>query len=240
MEMTVRFQRRCWLEWCILAFGLPGLIAAASGLVRFAIPAAQHGPLEARYLLSLAGGVIAEWIFVCAAWVFLRANRESFSSLGVWGVGNWAGWTLALLAAALTIAGNLRFFPRFGIPISYAFAPRGAHLIAALATGITAGFCEEVLFRALLMTDFKRAGFGKAAQVILPGIAFGFSHLGYTVHGFLAGAGIMIPTAILGMLWGVAYLLGRRGLVPCMVAHFLNDATALSWIGFFMFKGSLG
>jgi membrane protease YdiL (CAAX protease family) len=238
--MTVRFQQRRWLEWCILAFGLPGLIAAASGLVKLAIPGAQHGSLEERYLLSLAGGVIAEWIFVLAAWLFLRANRESFSSLGVWGIGNWAGWSLALVAAALTIASNLRFFPRMGIPISYAFAPQGVHLIASLATGITAGFCEEVLFRAVLMTDFQRAGYGKVAQVILPGIAFGFSHLGYTVHGFVAGAGIIVPTAILGMLWGVAYLLGRRCLVPCMVAHFLNDATALSWIGFFMFKGTLG
>jgi membrane protease YdiL (CAAX protease family) len=238
--MTIRFQQRCWLEWCILAFGLPGLIAAASGLVKLAIPGAQHGSLEERYLLSLAGGVIAEWIFVLAAWLFLRANRESFSSLGVWGIGNWAGWSLALVAAALTIASNLRFFPRMGIPISYAFAPQGVHLIASLATGITAGFCEEVLFRAVLMTDFQRAGYGKVAQVILPGIAFGFSHLGYTVHGFVAGAGIIVPTAILGMLWGVAYLLGRRCLVPCMVAHFLNDATALSWIGFFMFKGTLG
>jgi len=44
-----------------------------------------------------------------------------------------------------------------------------------------------------------------------------------------AGAGIMILTTVLGMLWGVAYLLGRRGLIPCMVAHFLNDATPLSW-----------
>jgi membrane protease YdiL (CAAX protease family) len=76
--------------------------------------------------------------------------------------------------------------------------------------------------------------------VILPGISFGFSHLGYTVHGVLAGLGIMIPTAILGMMWGTAYLLGKRSLLPCMVAHFLNDATALSWIGFFMFKGTLG
>ena len=50
----------------------------------------------------------------------------------------------------------------------------------------------------------------------------------------------MVPTAFLGMMWGVAYLLGRRALLPCMVAHFLNDATALAWVGFFMFKGSLG
>jgi len=87
------------------------------------------------------------------------------------------------------------------------------------------------------MTEFAQAGYGKLAQVVLPGIAFGFAHLGYFVHGFIAGVGIMVPTAVLGMLWGVAYLLGRRGLVPCIVAHFLNDSTALPWIAFFMFSG---
>jgi hypothetical protein len=48
--------------------------------------------------------------------------------------------------------------------------------------------------------------------------AFGLSHLGYSVHGLVAAVGIMVPTAILGMLWGVAYLLGRRKLLPCVVA----------------------
>jgi len=72
-------------------------------------------------------------------------------------------------------------------------------------------------------------GYGRIVQVILPDISFGFSHLGYVVHGFVGAVGIMLPTAILGMMWGVAYLLRRRALLPCMAAHFLNDATALSW-----------
>jgi membrane protease YdiL (CAAX protease family) len=196
--------------------------------------------LGQRYVLSLAGGIIAEWLFVIAAWLVLKSRNQSFRDLGTWRLGNWAGWGLALLLAGLSIASNLRFLPRMGIPISYAFAPQGFHLVAALATGITAGFCEELLFRGFLMTEFATAGYGKVAQVILPGIAFGFSHLGYSVHGFGAAIGIMVPTGILGMLWGGAYLLGRRGLLPCIVAHFLNDSTALPWIGFFMFKGSLG
>jgi membrane protease YdiL (CAAX protease family) len=183
---------------------------------------------------------MAEWMFMAAVLLVLKRRHESLRALGVWRWGNWAGWAFALLFAGFAIASNLRFLPRMGIPIWYAFAPHGFHLVASLATGITAGFCEEVLFRGLLMTHFAQAGYGKAAQVIIPGVSFGFSHLGYSVHGFLAGVGIMAPTAVLGMMWGVAYLLGRRALIPCMVAHLLNDATALSWIGFFMFKGSLG
>jgi membrane protease YdiL (CAAX protease family) len=40
--------------------------------------------------------------------------------------------------------------------------------------------------------------------------------------------------ACIGMIWGAAYLLGRRSLVPTIVAHFLNDATALPWVLFFV------
>jgi membrane protease YdiL (CAAX protease family) len=94
--------------------------------------------------------------------------------------GNWAAWGLALLLAELSIGSNLRLLPRMHIPIAYAFAPQGFHLVAALAMGITTGFCEEVLFRGFLMTEFA------------------------------------------------------------LVAHFLNDSTALPWIAFFMFSGSLG
>ena len=90
------------------------------------------------------------------------------------------------------------------------------------------------------MTEFAGAGYGKVTQVLGPGIAFGLAHAGYLNQGFLPWLGIMLPTAFLGMMWGVAYLLGRRSLVPSMVAHFLNDATALPWITFFMVTGAFG
>lgn len=70
----------------------------------------------------------------------------------------------------------------------------------------------------------------------MPGIAFGIAHARFLNQGLLAGLDILVPTAFLGMMWGVAYLLGRRSLLPVMVAHFLNDATALPWILFVMFS----
>jgi len=230
---------RCWLEWAILGFGLPALIASVSKVVSL-IPSAQRGSVELRYVWSLVGGVLAEWLMVLAIWLLLKHRGQSLKDFGTRGFGTWKAWVLALSLAGLSIASNLRFFPMMGIPISYAFAPRGFHLLAALLTGITAGLCEGFLFRGFLMTEFAAANYGRTAQVILPGLSFGFSHLGYSVHGLIAAVGIMVPTAILGMLWGVAYLLGSRKLLPCVVAHFLNDFTALPWIGFFMFRGSLG
>jgi len=233
-------KKRCWLEWCLLAFAMPALIAGLTKVVSMSDVGSHLSSVDQQYALSISGGVAVEWICVAGFWLFLRRRNERLQDFGVWKLGNWAGWGFALTFAGLSITSNLRFLPRMGLPISVAFMPRGSHLLVALALGITAGFCEEVLFRGILMTDFARAGYGKAFQVFIPGVAFGLSHVGYSSHGILAGIGIMVPTAILGMLWGIAYLLGRRGLLPCMLAHFLNDATALPWIGFFMFKGALG
>jgi len=224
----------CWMESLVLGIGVPVAIWGCSTLVNRFIPAALHGSVEQRFLLWIVGGMIAEWLFVIGLWFVLRKRGSSFKELGVWRFGRWPAWAIALLFAALSISSNLRFLPRMHIPISSAFLPSGFHLLAALMMGVTAGFCEEVLFRAFLMTEFFRAGYGKLMQVLIPGVAFGLSHAGYLNQGLFAWLGIMVPTAFLGMMWGVAYLLGRRSLVPTVVAHFLNDATALPWVIFFM------
>lgn len=224
----------CWVECLILGLGLPASIWVVSSLIRLNIPAAVHGSAEQRFFLWIVAGLIVEWVFVIALWLVLRARGSSFKDLGVWRFGTTAAWIMALLFAAVSIASNLRLLSRMHIPISYAFLPPGFHLIAALLMGITAGFCEEVLFRAFLMTEFAAAGYGKIMQVLIPGVAFGLSHAGYLNQGILPWLGIALPTAFLGMMWGIAYLFGRRSLVPTVVAHFLNDATALPWILFFM------
>ena len=228
---------RCWIEALILGLGLPAAIWVFSQAVKKTVPLSATGTAEQRWILWLVGGVLAEWVFVAGLWIVLRRRGSSFSNLGVWRAGSGAGWVVAMTAGALSIASNLRFLPRMNVPISSAFLPSGYHLLGALMMGITAGFCEEVLFRAFLMTQFANAGYGKLLQVLIPGVAFGLSHAGFLNQGFLVWLGIMIPTAVLGMVWGAAYLLGRRGLVPCMLAHFLNDATALPWIMFMMVAG---
>jgi membrane protease YdiL (CAAX protease family) len=234
------FRRRVWLESLILGLGVPAAIWAVSKLISLSFPAAVHGSAEERFLLWILGGVIVEWAFVVVVWFVLRTRGSSFKNIGVWRLGTWPAWVMALLFAVLSIGSNLRFLPRMHIPISYAFMPPGFHLVAALLLGITAGFCEEVLFRAFLMTEFANAGYGNVIQVLMPGVAFGLAHAGYLNQGLLPWLGIMLPTAFLGMMWGIAYLLGRRSLLPVVVAHFLNDATALPWIAFFMVSGSLG
>jgi membrane protease YdiL (CAAX protease family) len=225
---------QCWVESLLLGLGIPSAIWVVSKIIAVSIPAAVHGSPEQRFFFWFIAGVIVEWLFVVGVWLVLRRRGLSFKELGVWRLGTWPAWLVALLFAGLSIGSNLRLLPRMHVPISSAFLPHGFHLFAALTLGITAGVCEEVLFRAFLMTEFARAGYGKAMQTIIPGLAFGLAHAGYLNQGFLVWLGIVVPTAFLGMMWGLAYLLGRRSLIPVMVAHFLNDATALPWIVFVM------
>ena len=233
-------RRTCWLEWTTVSFGLPALTPLLAKLLSATVPAVQHGSDPQRFLLSFAPGILAEWLFVLGVWVLLKRRKQNFGYLGTWRIGNWAAWLLALSLASLSTASNLRFLPRMHIPISAALLPHGFHLVASLALGITAGFCEEVLFRGFLMTEFADAGYRKFAQVFFPGLGFAMAHLGYARYRLLAAIGIIVPTALLGMMWGIGYLLGRRSLVPCMVAHFINDSTAGPWIAWFMFTGKLG
>src|ERR1700738_579458 len=225
---------QCWVESLLLGLGIPSAILVVSKIIAVSIPAAVHGSPEQRFFFWFIAGVIVEWLFVIGVWLVLRRRGLSFKELGVWRLGTWPAWLVALMFAALSIGSNLRLLPRMHVPISSAFLPHGFHLFAALTLGITAGVCEEVLFRAFLMTEFARAGYGKAMQTIIPGLAFGLAHAGYLNQGFLVWLGIGVPTAFLGMMLGLAYLLGRRSLIPVMVAPFLNDATALPWIVFVM------
>lgn len=232
---SVRVQ--CWIESLILALATPIAIWGVSKLISISLPLASHGSPERRFLLWSAEGAVVLWAFVIVLWFVLRRRGLSFRLLGVWRLGTWPAWGLAVLFTTLSIVSNLRFLPRMRVPISYAFLPPGLHLPAALVIGITGGFCEEVLFRAFLMTDFARAGYGKIIQVIVPGLAFGLAHAGYLNQGFLPWLGLMLPIAFMGMMWGTAYLLGRRSLLPAIVTHFLNSATAVPWILFFMVTG---
>src|SRR5216683_4615512 len=115
----------CWVESLIVGLSIPAAIWIISKLISLSIPAAVHGSVEQRFLLWILGGVIVEWVFVVAVWFVLRTRGSSFKDIGVWRLGTWPAWVMALLFAALSIGSNLRFLPRMHVPISYAFLPHG-------------------------------------------------------------------------------------------------------------------
>ena len=95
-------RAQCWVESLILALGVPSAIWVVSKVISLSFPAVVHGSPEQRFLAWLSGGVIVEWLFVIGLWFALQSRGLSFRDLGVWGLGTWPVWVVALLLAAVS------------------------------------------------------------------------------------------------------------------------------------------
>jgi membrane protease YdiL (CAAX protease family) len=100
-----------------------------------------------------------------------------------------------------------RLFPRSAAEVA---------LYAALA--LTAGLCEEFLFRGFVMAALFRAGLAAWAVVLLSSAMFGVAHL-YQGKGGAAGTGI------LGTIFALVRLL-YQNLLPPVVWHAVLDVVA--------------
>jgi membrane protease YdiL (CAAX protease family) len=100
----------------------------------------------------------------------------------------------------------------------------------ALVVGLGAGFCEEIMFRGFMMTELAEAGYGRLLQVLVSGVLFGCLHVGMLRVGVAGGLAVIIPTAVLGIIYSLVYLTARRSLMPSIVSHFINDAVVIPLI----------
>jgi membrane protease YdiL (CAAX protease family) len=91
-------------------------------------------------------------------------------------------------------------------------------LLPYLALALTAGLCEEFLYRGFAMAAFARAGLPAWGAVLLSSVFFGLAHL-------YQGRGGLVSTLIVGAVFGTARI-AYDGLVPAMFWHFAVDAAA--------------
>ncbi len=87
----------------------------------------------------------------------------------------------------------------------------GAERTLFVLVGVTAGFCEELLYRGCLWRFFSDVTGHLWVAVVLSAVAFGFA------HAYQGCAGI-ISTGIVGLLFSVPVLL-TNSLVPVQVIH---------------------
>jgi uncharacterized protein len=87
-----------------------------------------------------------------------------------------------------------------------------------LALAITAGCCEEFLYRGFAMAAFARAGFPIWASVVVSSVLFGAAHL-------YQGRGGLIGTGILGVLFG-AFRAFLGSFLPVAAWHAAVDIVA--------------
>ncbi len=93
-----------------------------------------------------------------------------------------------------------------------------AELPAFFGLAVTAGVCEEFIYRGFAMTAFTRAGLPTWSAVLVSSVLFGLAHLYQGRSGFLG-------TMILGALFGVARI-GYDSLVPVALWHIAVDVIA--------------
>jgi CAAX protease family protein len=91
----------------------------------------------------------------------------------------------------------------------------GIEIILWLMMSLTAGFCEEVIFRGYLQRQFAALTQAAAGGIVVQGIAFGAAH-GYQ------GWKFMLLIAVYGSMFGLLAH-GRRSLRPGMITHFVQD-----------------
>jgi hypothetical protein len=104
-----------------------------------------------------------------------------------------------------------------------AFLPRSLVEISLwVALSLSAGFCEELVFRGYFQRQFAVFTRNRGAALLLQAVLFGVAH-GYQ------GIAAIIKITLFGVLYG-ALALWRRSLRPGMVAHAWSDIYS-GWLG---------
>jgi membrane protease YdiL (CAAX protease family) len=93
-----------------------------------------------------------------------------------------------------------------------------AEMIPYLALAVTAGLCEEFLYRGFAMGVLTKAGLPIWGVVLLSSILFSMAHL-------YQGRGGLVSTLVIGAVFAVARI-AYDGIVPVIVWHAAIDAVA--------------
>jgi membrane protease YdiL (CAAX protease family) len=192
---------------------------------------ALNGPRD-TVALRAASSIVLVWSLFIAAWILLRLRGQTLSDIG-WGrpARIW-GWLLAIVFAALYGGGTLMGMIKAGAPVTTDWSLW--RIAIALGIGISAGICEETVFRGFIMGQARDGGAHWSVQIILSALLFGLAHAGWAALGgqfeIAKVLGPVVATAILGAMMAVTYLISARSLMPAIFAHGLIDVLIEPWL----------
>lgn len=167
--------------------------------------------------------IIFEWVVVAFIWLGTKQQGVRIADLvgGDWTrpVGILRDFLIAVafLVLATGVLGAMDHFlktePNQAIRNLVPQSP--IEVVLFLATSLTAGFCEELIYRGYLQRQFTALTHGVAGGIVLQSIAFA---VGHAYQGWKFVLLIAVLAAMLGLLahW-------RRSLRPAMIAHALQD-----------------
>jgi membrane protease YdiL (CAAX protease family)/uncharacterized RDD family membrane protein YckC len=169
------------------------------------------------FLIAIAVGVASGWKF---------SLRPALERLGLRGFRPSAfGWTFAMLGVyyvGVAIFTAIVIQPKqddIGKELGVCNPGIGIVIFAVLAIVVLAPVAEEIFFRGFFFAGL-RTKWSLWPSALLSGAVFGLVHAP-------TGPTAAIPLAGLGV--GLAWLYNKTGSIyPCMLAHFLNNAIAIS------------
>jgi len=177
-------------------------------------------PRLGQYLLVM----VVEWSMVAFIWHGIRGRSVRLSDLigGSWARPLAVLRDLGLAIAFVLVCGGgvlqglghlLKVTPNRALHNIIPQSP--TEIVVWIVLSLTAGFCEEVIFRGYLRRQFAALTRSAAGGIVLQGIAFGAGH-GYQ------GWKYMLLIAVYGTLFGLLAQ-WRRSLRPGMLGHALQD-----------------
>ena len=186
--------------------------------------------VESRERLSLYfSTIVFQWIAAGVAAWRAWAHGYTATELGLVIPGRVKILIIAVAGAVLIVTLqwlNLRRMGRSSSPLRgplQALARRilpqnTAELIPFLGLALTAGVCEEFLYRGFAMAVIGRMGLPTALVVLLSSILFGLAHL-------YQGRAGLVSTSILGVIFGISRV-SVGSLVPAVLWHIGVDVIA--------------
>lgn len=193
----------------ILAYSVVFTAVAASSGIPYAEWFATGGSaFRTAVLPLLCGAVLIVAFLVWARWDFVFRDPGRIPMRPIYWV--------ALGAFAVGIVVHLLF-------VSWGRLTPGL-LLAILAAGVLVGFCEETLFRGVLLRSLRNGARSEALCLVLSSAAFGLFHLTNLINGSPIGA-TLSQVGLAATTGAILYLFRRvRGLlVVGMAAHGLWD-----------------
>jgi membrane protease YdiL (CAAX protease family) len=212
------------------AWHTAGVLLLLLGLVvlglfaRSAVAAGHASHRALGYSITIA----AEWLIVGFIALGSRWGGASFRTLAGKIAPNWRSILRDLgLAAAYLVVANIVLGVLSALLARILGPSQGGSLNnllphGALENGIflllalTAGICEETIFRGYLQRQFMAWTRNAAAGIVLQGVVFGAAHA-------YQGLNQVIIIAVYGCMFGLLAL-WRKSLRPGMIAHFAQDA----------------
>jgi uncharacterized protein len=207
----------------LLGFSFVGAHLDLPGTIR------AHGRVPS-YLVV----IVMEWATVAFIWWGLSRRAIPVSDLVG---GSWARPVQFLRDLAIALA----FILIFGVAVVQGLAyllkvtppetvravlpETRSEMIVWVLMSLTAGFCEELIFRGYLQRQFSALTHSLGGGILLQSVVFGLGH-GYQ------GWKLMVVIAIYGAFFGLLAH-WRRSLRPGMLAHALQD-TAGGLLGRFL------